>query len=707
VRSYPPTRTGSDVDDYHGQAVSDPYRWLENTDDQETRGWIKAQNELTESFLAAVPAREAIRARLTDLWDYPKYGVPFERGGRWFQSRNSGLAAQPVLYVMEAPDAAGRPLLDPNVLAADGTVALSEINVSDDGRLLAYAASDMGSDWQTWRVRDVTTGADLDDKIEWSKFSAAAWRPDGSGFFYGAVEPATPGAEYLEANPPVRIFFHRMGTRQDDDQLVFAAGEPDWNPYAVVSDDGRYLIISIDRGTSENQVHVLDLEDPDASIRQLVADFISKAIVVTNVGTTFYLVTDYAADRQRLVAVDLDNPARENWREIIPQAEEILLDGHFFGGRLVCHYLRQAHSVLRVHALDGALVHEIPVPGIASLGVDAGHHLGIAGRPGSDMIHFQTVSFTESGSLWSHQLSTGQTRLIRPSSARIDTEKFVTEQVFAPSADGTPIPMFLTRRRDLAPDGDVPVLLYAYGGFDIAITPSFSALRAAWLDRGGLLAIANLRGGGEYGHAWHEGGMLDRKQNVFDDFCGCAQWLADSGWSRPGRIAIMGGSNGGLLVGACLTQQPGLFGACVAEVGVFDMLRFPKFTIGWAWTGELGDPDDPEQFRWLRGYSPLHNIRPGTHYPPTLLLTGDHDDRVVPGHTFKFTAALQAAQGGDAPILARIDIAAGHGAGKPTAKAIAAGTDVLAFLEAVLGPAEGHELADAVEPVTAVEETRG
>jgi prolyl oligopeptidase len=686
VRCYPPARRGNDVDDYHGEPLSDPYRWLENTDDPETAGWIKAQNDLTESFLSAVPAREAIRARLTELWDYPKYGVPRQRGGRWFQSRNSGLQPQPVLYVMDAPDAEGRPLLDPNLLATDGTVALSEINVNGDGTLLAYATSDMGSDWQTWRVRDIATGADLDDVIDWSKASEAAWRADGSGFFYGAIEPPTPGAEYLEANRPMRIFFHRIGTPQGDDQLVYAAEEPDWWSFAAVSDDGRFLTILIERGTSENQVRVLDLDDPRASPRQLVPDFDSKAIVVTNVGTTFYLVTDHEAERLRLVAVDLDQPERQNWRQIIPEAAETLLEGHFLGGRFVCHYLRDAHSVLRVHALDGAFVRDIPIPGIASLGGGSVLHKGIEGRPGSDMIHFETVSFTESGSLWSHQLSTGQTKLIRPSSARIDTGAFVTEQVLAPSADGTPIPMFLTRRRDLQPDGHAPVLLYAYGGFDIAITPAFSPLWAAWLDRGGLLAVASLRGGGEYGHGWHEAGTLGRKQNVFDDFCGCAGWLAASGWSRPGRIAIMGGSNGGLLVGACLTQHPELFGACVPEVGVFDMLRFPKFTVGWSWTGELGDPDDPEQYPWLRAYSPLHNVRPGTQYPPTLLLTGDHDDRVVPGHSFKFAATLQAAQDGDAPVLIRVETAAGHGAGKPTGKAIAAGTDVLAFLEAVLGP---------------------
>ena len=678
MRSYPPARRGPDTDDFHGELVSDPYRWLEVTEDPEVAGWIKAQNEVTESFLAAAGDREAIRARLTELWDYPRYGVPFERGGRWFQTRNPGLASQPVLYVMDAPEADGRPLIDPNALSADGTVAVGEINVSEDGTLVAYATSALGSDWQTWHVRDVTTGADTDDVIEWSKFSEAAWRQDGSGFYYGAMEPAAPGAEYREANQPLRIFFHRIGAQQRDDELVYAPPEPGWIPWSQVSDDGRYLIISIEEGSSENQVHVLDLTDPGAGFRALVPDFASKAIVVTSVGTTFYLVTDHAAERNRLVAVDLAAPGRENWREVIPEAADTLLGAHFFGGRLVCHYLRDAHSVLRVHALDGAHLGDVPVPAMSSLG-------GIAGRPGRDTVYFEAVSFTESGSLWSHDLSTGQTRLVRPSAARIDPGAFSTEQVLAPSADGTPIPVFLTRRRDLVPDGTAPVLLYAYGGFDVPMTPGFSPLWAAWLDSGGILAVAVLRGGGEYGKAWHEAGRRDRKQNVFDDFCGCARWLAASGWSRPDRIAIMGGSNGGLLVGACLTQHPELFGACVAEVGVFDMLRYHTFTIGWAWTAELGDPGHPDEYAWLRSYSPLHNVRAGTHYPPTLLLTGDHDDRVVPGHSLKFAATVQAAQGGEAPVLLRVETGAGHGAGKPTGKAIASGTDVLAFLQVALG----------------------
>ena len=689
--SYPPARMGGDVGDYHGELIADPYRWLETTTDPETVSWIKAENDLTDSYLAAVPARESIREQLTGLWDYPRAGVPFERGGRWFQSRNPGLAAQPVLYVMDRPGETGHVLLDPSTRSAADTTAVSAVSVSDDGTLLAYATSGSGSDWLTWRVRDVATGEDLADVIEWSKFSGAAWRSDGSGFFYGAMQPASAGAEYLEASAPSRILFHRIGTPQDADEVAFAApDDPDWMPYAEVTQDGRFLVVTIERAAGfETQLHVLDLKDPAALLRPLIGDFESVNVVVTSVGTTFYLVTDHGAERKRLVAVDLESPGRGNWREVIGDGDDTLESAYHYGGQLVCHYLRDAHSVLRVHALDGSYLRNIPLPGLASLAAEerVAHRWAISGRARSDLMHFKATSFTESGAIWQHDLATGQTRQVEPSSARIDPADFVTEQVFATSADGTRVPVFLTRRRDVRPDGRVRVLLYAYGGFDIAVTPWFSPLMAAWIERGGLLAVANLRGGGEYGRAWHEAGRRANKQNVFDDFCACAVWLATSGWSRRDRISIMGSSNGGLLVGACLTQHPELFGACVPHVGVFDMLRFHKFTIGWAWTGELGSPDDPDEYQWLRGYSPLHNVRSGTRYPATLLLTGDHDDRVVPGHSFKFAAALQAAQGGEQPILIRVDTAAGHGAGKPTAKAIAADTDVLAFLEAVLGPA--------------------
>jgi prolyl oligopeptidase len=588
--------------------------------------------------------------------------------------------------VMDTPAAEGTVLLDPNLLSADGTVAVSGVSLSDEGTLLAYATSSGGSDWQTWRVRDVSTGADIDDVIEWSKFTSAAWRKDGTGFYYGRPERPDEGSELLAADGLHRIYFHRLGTPQSDDQLLFELPEePSWIPYAEVSDDGRFLVISVSAGTAtENQLHVLDLTDPDARMTALVGDFESAAYLVTTIDSTFYLVTDYQAERKRVVAVDLRRPARQEWAEVVAQAPDTLLEARYLGGKLVCHYLHDAHSVLRVFGIDGSPAGEIAMPGLASIG-DACGGAGITGRPESDLMHYGVTSFTESGSVWSYRLSSGEASEVEASAARFDPAKYRTEQVFVPSLDGTPIPVFLTARDDLRPTGDVPVLLYGYGGFDIPVTPSFSVLHAAWLAGGGLLAVANLRGGGEYGKAWHDAGRLAVKQNVFDDFCACARWLAESGWSRPDRIAITGGSNGGLLVGACLTQHPELFGACVPRVGVLDMLRFHKFTIGWAWISDYGSPDDPDQYRWVRAYSPLHNLRSGDSYPPTLLMTGDHDDRVVPGHSFKFAAALQAAQGGEAPVLIRVETSAGHGAGKPTAKIISESSDILAFLRASLG----------------------
>jgi prolyl oligopeptidase len=686
VRPYPPSRLGRDVDDYHGEQVADPYRWLETTTDPETVSWITAQNAVTESFLAAIPSRDSIRAQVTDMWSYPRLDVPFERGGRWFQFRNPGLDAQPALYLLDRPGGSARPLLDPNTLSPDGTTAVSSADVSDDGSLLAYATSAGGSDWMTWHVRQVETGRDLDDVIEWSKFCQAAWRADGSGFYYSSMQPTVAGAEYLEANAAQRIFFHRIGTPQTDDELAFSTpGEPDWMSYAEVSDDGRFLIIAVIKASAyQNQLLVLDPHDPDATMTPLVGDFDSVNQVVTSEAATFYLVTDHGAERKRLVAVDLDQPGRESWREVIGETADTLQGAYFFGGHFVCHYLRDARSLLRVHDRDGRLVRDIPLAGVASLALDSNLNWAITGRARSDVLHFGTTTFTDPGSIWSHRLSTGQTELVERAPAAIDPDAYVTERVFAGSEDGTRVPMFLTRRRDLSPDGQAPALLHAYGGFDIPITPSFSPEFAVWLERGGVLAVANLRGGGEYGRAWHEAGRGAAKQNVFDDFCACARWLASSGWSSRDRIAITGGSNGGLLVGACLTQHPELFGAVVGHVGVYDMLRFHRFTIGWAWTGEVGNPDDPVAYQWLRAYSPFHNVRPGTHYPATLLLTGDHDDRVVPGHSFKFAAALQAAQAASEPILIRIDTATGHGAGQPTAKRIGADADALTFLAGVL-----------------------
>ena len=699
---YPPGRRDDIVDDYHGHPVADPYRWLEDADSSETGAWVEVQNALTEAVLAAVPTREEIRGRLAALWDYPRYDVPFERGGLWFQTRNSGLQDQPVLYVSDAAGAGGRLLLDPNTLSEDGTVAVSSWSVDESGSRLAYATSVGGSDWRTWHVRDVGTGYDHDDVVEWSKFSRAVWRRDGSGFYYSAEVAPQPGHELEQENRSRQIRFHRVGTLQVDDAVAWSEpDQPDWLPEATVTDDDRYLVISTRRGTdSETQVLVGDLEDPEAGYRILVPGFEVKATVLANTvvadtvvadrGPTFLVLTDDGASRGRVVAIDLDSPDRGNWTEILPERAETLLEVHLCGGKLVCHYLRDAHSVLRVHELDGTDLGEIPLPGLVSVAGSSYEDDGIQGRPTSDIVHFRVASFAESGALWSHNLRTGQTAPLQASSAKIDPDEFVTEQVFATSADGTRVPMFLTRRKDIAATGDVPVLLYGYGGFDIPLTPSFSVPMAVWVERGGMFAVANLRGGGEYGKEWHEAGRLARKQNVFDDFCACARWLTTSGWSCPERTAISGGSNGGLLVGACVIQHPELFGAAIGAVGVYDMLRFPRFTIGWAWTSDYGSPDDAEQFGWLRAYSPLHNVHPGSCYPPTLLLTGDHDDRVVPGHSLKFAAALQAAQGCDAPILLRVETAAGHGLGKPVSKLIADSTDRLTFLEDALHLAGTH-----------------
>jgi len=675
--SYPPARRDATVDVLHGETVADPYRWLEDTYAPDTAEWVAAQNALTQRVLGAAPTRDEIRARLTEMWDFPRRGVPYERAGRWFQQRNTGLQPQSVLYVMDSADAEGRVLLDPNALSADGTVALMATEVSPDGRLLAYATSSAGSDWMTWRVRDIDTGDELPDTLEWSKFSGAAWTPDASALLYVVYDAPESGQEFLAESRTGRVVRHRLGTAQTDDAVVWSApDQPEWVPSVAATPDGRWAIVHVAHGTfPENQLHVVDLADPDAGARPLVPGLDCEAGYAGNVGATFYLVTDADAARRQIVAVDLDDPGRDRWRTVVAETDDTLTEAHLFGGRLVAHYLAHAHSSLRVFGLDGDRGADVDLPGIVTVTEMSGH-------PDRDVVHVAVSSFTDSGSLWAYDLTAREIRRTFAPTAPIEVESFVTEQVFVESADGTQVPVFLVHRDNVKPSGDVPVLLYGYGGFNIPLTPAFSALRAVWVERGGLYAVANLRGGGEYGREWYDGGRRANKQNVFDDFASVARWLGGgSGWSRPDRVAIHGGSNGGLLVGACLTQHPELYGAAVPAVGVLDMLRFHRFTIGWAWISDYGDPDDPEQYRWVRAYSPLHNIRPGTAYPPTLVLTGDHDDRVAPGHSFKFAAALQAAQAGDAPILVRIETSAGHGAGKPTQKLIDEGADLLAFLD--------------------------
>jgi prolyl oligopeptidase len=686
--AYPPAPNADLTYSIHGVAVADPYRALEDADSEETRSWVEAQNELVERLLSSVPGRDAIQERVRSLWNYPRLGLPSLRGDNWFSMRNSGLEPQDSLWVSADPSTGGSVLLDPNSLSEDGTVALSSLGASHDGSLVAYAVSEGGSDWLTWRVRRVADGVDLDDEIRWSKFCAASWRHDTSGFYYCAVDEPAPGEELRQVNAAPRVMFHALGTPQSEDRLVWHdPANPDWFPSAEVSEDGTHLIVTVQRGT-DPRTHVLvsEIAVSDTDFVALAPGFGSKSLVVGSDGTEFLLLTDLGAERGRIVAARAGE-ASDSWREVLSETEDTLVEAKMCGGRLVTHYLRHAHSVVRVNHLDGSpasAAYEVDLPGPASLVPGMLTAGCIEGSGDRDRFVVQLVSFTQSGALWIHDLAHTTTSILAPSLAPLDGASFDTEQVMVPSDDGTLVPMFLVRPAGTSPTGRARVLLYGYGGFDIPITPAFSVGFAAWLLGGGMLAVASLRGGGEYGPAWHDAGRLAHKQNVFDDFCSCARWLARSGWSSPGKIAIQGGSNGGLLVGACLTQHPELFGAAVADVGVFDMLRFHLFTIGWAWKSDYGDPDDPEEFAWLRAYSPLHNVTPGRCYPATLLLTGDHDDRVVPAHSYKFAATLQAAQGCENPVLLRVETSAGHGAGKPTTKLIAEAVDRLAFLDLTL-----------------------
>jgi prolyl oligopeptidase len=676
---YPTPPTADQVDDYHGTHIADPYRPLEHSDAPASRAWIAAQNELTERVLGGVAARPGIRGRLAELWDHPRAGAPWRRGDRWFQLRNTGLQDQDVLWTTGGPEDEGRVLVDPNTLSDQGTTTLSDVAVSETGELVACATSDAGSDWRTWTVRRVATGELLPDRITWSKFAPAAWTYDDAGFFYGRYPEPPAEAAYDAPNLDMELRYHRLGADPAEDLLVFSVpGQPEWGFEPEVADEGRLLVVCIWRGTDpENRVYVADLAGgvEQAVVRPLLDAADAHYTHIATVDRELLLLTDRDAPLGRVIAVHADDPARE--REVIPEGSDALEHVRLVGNRLAAVHLHDAHHRLSIFELDGTPVTEVALPGIGMI-------VDLAGRRTDDELFLTFTSFRAPASVLAVSMATGAVREVRRPALAWAPDDYLTDQVFVTSGDGTRVPLFLTRRRDVAPGGDVPTLLYGYGGFQIPIGPTFKPEWLAWMERGGLLAVASLRGGSEYGKAWHDDGRLANKQHVFDDFAACARWLAGSGWTRRERIGILGRSNGGLLVGASVTQHPELFGAAVAEVGVMDMLRFHRFTIGWGWTSDYGSADDPEQFRWLIAYSPLHNIRPGTAYPPTLVTTGDHDDRVVPGHSFKFAAALQAAQGGDAPILIRIDTDAGHGAGKPVHKLIDERADVLAFLELAL-----------------------
>jgi prolyl oligopeptidase len=678
--TYPASRKGDHVDDYHGTKVPDPYRWLEELDSPETKAWVEAQNKVTFAWLSQVPGQESIRRRLTQLWNYERYGLPHKRGGRYFYTRNDGLQNQNAIYVVNRLNGEPRLLLDPNTLSADGTVAMTNWVSSEDGKSLAYGLAGAGSDWQEWHVLDVETGRKLTDHLKWIKFSRVSWTRDSKGFFYSRYDEPPPGQEFTQTNYYQKLFYHRLGEPQQKDSLVYKRDDQkEWSFDGDVTDDGRYLVITVSRSTEpKNQVFYKDLSKPGAEVVELLTGFDAEYEFIDHDGPVFWLITDNSAAMKRVVAIDTRQPAPANWKEIIPESKDTLQSATSIGDHLVVEYLKNACSAVRVFDLNGKLVREVEFP-------ELGATSGFAGRRNDAETFYSFTSYTRPGSIYRYDVKSGQSTLFREPNVAFDPDQFESKQVFYTSKDATRIPLMIVGRKGFKQDGSNPTILFGYGGFNIPLTPAFNVSTVAWLEMGGLFAVPNLRGGGEYGREWHEAGMLDKKQNVFDDFIAAAQWLIDNKYTSPEKLAIRGGSNGGLLVGAAMTQRPDLFAAAVPAVGVMDMLRYHKFTIGWAWVGEYGSSEDQQQFPALFKYSPLHNLQPGTKYPATLITTGDHDDRVVPAHSFKFAAALQAAQAASKPALIRIETRAGHGAGTPTSKLIDTAADVMAFLTATLG----------------------
>jgi prolyl oligopeptidase len=685
---YPPTRTVQHFDDYNGVKVADPYRWLENDNSAETKAWVESQNKVTFGYLEQIPERSKIKDRLTKLWNYERYGVPFKEGHRYFFTKNDGLQNQSVLYTMRALEETPRVLLDPNKLSTDGTIALSGYTITDDGQLMAYGLSTAGSDWQEWKVREIESGRDLPDTIKWVKSSSASWTKDGKGFFYSRYDAPSSTNTFKGVNYYHKLYFHRLGTDQDRDVLVYdRPDQKEWGFYGGVTDDGRYLVITVWQGTdTRNRVFYKDLQSPGNSVVELLNDFDADYTFIDNIGESFLFRTDQNAPRGRVIAIDITKPQRSNWRELIPQTEDRLEGVNLVNDTLIAIYLHDAHSLVRFHSKEGERLKDFALPGIGSIG-------GFGGKRTDTETFYTFTSFTTPGTVYRVDLQSGHQSVFRASKVDFQPSDYETKQVFFPSKDGTRVPMFITHKKGLVLNGNNPTLLYGYGGFDISLTPAFSVGSLVWMEMGGVFAEPNLRGGGEYGRDWHLAGTKLQKQNVFDDFVSAAQWLIANKYTNPKKLAISGGSNGGLLVGACMTQHPELFAVALPAVGVMDMLRFNKFTRGWAWTSDYGSPEEPQEFKALYAYSPLHNLKPGTHYPATLVTTADHDDRVVPAHSFKFAARLQACQAGPAPTLIRIETKAGHGAGKPTTKIIEEAADKWAFVVRELGmkPSLGSE----------------
>ncbi len=685
----PPTRKGDQVDVYHGTSVADPYRWLEDDNSEETKAWVKAQNAVTDKFLASLPQREPITKLYKELYNFEKFGTPFKEGGRYFYTRNDGLQQQAVLYMVKSLNDVPTIALDPNTLSKDGTVATTGTVASRDGKYLAYGIAGAGSDWQEWKVRDLGTGKDLPDVIKWVKFSTAEWTPDGKGFFYSRYDVPKEGAALTGSNYFQKLYYHRLGTEQASDVLVFENKEKkEWGFGASVSDDGRNLLIFVWQGSGrKNGLLWMPLKDggfstsPNVAPTPITLEFDAEYTPVGTSGNTLWVKTDLDAPKGRIVAIDLTKSARANWKTIVAARQETLTGASAVGGHLFAQYLKDAAAEVREHAADGKFIRAVKLPGVGSAG-------GFGGRFNQHETFFNFTSLTTPGEIYRYDVKTGKATLFKRPKTAFKATEFVTRQAFVTSKDGTKVPIFIAHKKGIKLDGSNPTLLYGYGGFNVSETPTYRVTAAVWMQMGGIYVTTCLRGGGEYGAQWHDAGTKLKKQNVFDDFIASAEWLIANKFTSPSKLAINGGSNGGLLVGAVLNQRPELFGAAVPQVGVMDMLRFHKFTIGWAWVSDYGSSDKADEFKALYAYSPLHNVKSGKPYPPTLVMTADHDDRVVPAHSFKYVAEMQEAAtvttlgraGTTGPILARIETQAGHGAGTPTSKIIDERGDLLAFV---------------------------
>ena len=678
--NYPVAPSSNQVDDYHGVKVADPYRPLEDPDSAASRQWIEAENKLTFGYLDTIPSRPKIHARLTELFNYERYSVPTEHGGRYFYVHNTGLQNQAVFYWLSALDAEPRLLLDPNTLSADGTVAVSGVSYSEDGQLMAYALSTSGSDWVEWHVREVSTGKDLPDVVKWSKFSGAAFTKDARGFFYSRYDEPKAGSALRDTNYYQKLYFHKLGTPQSADELIYKRDDQkEWGFGGAVTDDGHYLILYVSVGTDpRNRVYYKDLTKPASPVVPLMDKMDAAYNFVDNDGPVFWFVTNQGATLSRLVEVELNHPEPEHWKTIVPESADKLEFASMVDHKFIASYLKDAHTEVKVFDRSGKFLRTVELPGIGTAG-------GFGGRREQRYTFYSYTSYATPATIYRYDVATGKSTVFRQPNVKFHPEDYETRQVFYSSKDGTRVPMFITSKKGLKLDGTNPTLLYGYGGFDVPLTPGFSVGSLVWMEMGGVYAVANLRGGGEYGEPWHLAGTKLRKQNVFDDFIAAGEWLIANHYTVSSKLAIQGGSNGGLLVGACMAQRPELYGAALPAVGVMDMLRFHKFTIGWAWTSDYGSSDNAEEFAAIYKYSPLHNIKAGVQYPATLIMTADHDDRVVPAHSFKFAATLQADQAGPAPVLIRIQTKAGHGAGKPISKTIDEITDAWGFLVKSLG----------------------